>query len=192
MGGNLDYAAAGYELSLLLNNQSSGDSSTLVSDITNDINTNFNSAFGGAETSSDGVVTYGRMVGRNMSLSKAASNMTDENNSKHSEAIRKRDTYTRQGEINEWQAQNKLDTLFFLQILFIFLAIVIFLLFLRQGEILNDYAIYLIVGVLLLVVVAVLWNRASYTAQTRDKRYWNRRYIGLDDSNLSSTSQCSP
>jgi len=118
--------------------------------------------------------------------------MTDQNNSKVSEARRQKDTYTRQGEINEWQAQNKMDTLFFLQILFIFLGLVIVLLFLRQGGIISDSVMYVIVGVLLLIVVGVLWNRASYTEMSRDKRYWNRRYLGLNDSNLSSTSQCSP
>jgi len=168
------------------------DYSQVIDDITKEMNNDFNNFFSGAETSSDGTITYGRMVGRNMSLSKAASVMTDQNNSKVSEARRQKDTYTRQGEINEWQAQNKMDTLFFLQILFIFLGLVIVLLFLRQGGIISDSVMYVIVGVLLLIVVGVLWNRASYTEMSRDKRYWNRRYLGLNDSNLSSTSQCSP
>jgi hypothetical protein len=187
----VNYGAAGYELSLLLNPSQGGNPQTIVNQITTDINNNFNQSFSGAETASDGVVTYGRMIGRNMTLSKVASELNDENNSTVNESKMKRDTYTRQGEINEWQAQNKLDTLFFLQILFIFLGIVIVLMFLRQGGIVSTPALYMAVGIFLLVVIGVLWNRASYTEKSRDKRYWNRRYIGLADANLN-TAQCAP
>jgi hypothetical protein len=187
----VNYGAAGYELSLLLNDSQGGNSQTIIDQITTDINSNFNNSFTGAETSSDGVVTYGRMIGRNMTLSKVAGDLNDSNVAMENETKKKRDTYTRQGEINEWQAQNKLDTLFFLQILFIFLGITIVLIFLRQAGIIGSGAMYMIVGILVVVVIGVLWNRVSYTEKSRDKRYWNRRYIGLDDSNLSA-SQCSP
>jgi len=186
-----NYAAAGYELSLLLNPAQGGNSQTIVNQIQADTNTNFNTSFSGAETASGGLVTYGRMIGRNMSLSESASKLTDENNSKKNNIIKERDTYTRQGEINEWQAQNKLDTLFFLQILFIFFGLVIVLIFLAQGGMLSNTVMYIIVGILLLIVIGVLWNRAAYTEKSRDKRYWNRRYLGLGDSNAGA-SQCSP
>jgi hypothetical protein len=90
------------------------------------------------------------------------------------------DTFTRQGEINEWQAQNKLDTLFFLQTLFIYLTAFVVLLFLRRYDLLPSPAFYLLSGILTVAVVGILWNRAYYTAFSRDKRYWNRRFIGLD------------
>jgi hypothetical protein len=122
-----NYAAAGYELSLLLNPSRGGNSQAIVNQIQADTNSNFNTSFSGAETASNGLVTYGRMIGRNMSLSDSASKLTENNNSKKNNIIKERDTYTRQGEINEWQAQNKLDTLFFLQILFIFFLLVFFI-----------------------------------------------------------------
>ena len=189
--GQVNYGAAGYQLSLLLNNSQGGNPQTIIDQITSDINSNFNTSFSTAETASDGVVTYGRMIGRNMTLAHVATDLNDSNTHIENETKRKRDTYTRQGEINEWRAQNKLDTLFFLQILFIFLAITIVLLFLRQADILGSGAMYMIVGILLLIVIGVLWNRVSYTEKNRDKRHWNRRYIGLDDSSLSA-SQCAP
>jgi len=189
---NINYAAAGYELSLLLNNQGASDYSRIINQIDTDSKTDFNSSFTNAQNASGSVLTYGQMIGRNMSLSNAASTMTNANRDAQNLASNQKDTYTRQAEINEWSAQNKLDTLFFLQILFIFLGIIIVLIFLRQAGIMSGVSVNMTIGILLLVVIGVLWNRASYTAKSRDSRYWNRRFLGLSDSNLSVTAQCSP
>jgi hypothetical protein len=163
------------------------DYDAAINNISNEINTQFNSSFAQAEKSFDV-----KAIGNNISITKTVSDVEKVNTSKLNEITREKDTYTRQGEINEWQAQNKLDTLFFLQILFIYLGIVIVLIFLRQAEVISNGSVYVVGGVLLLVVIGVLWNRSSYTEKSRDKRYWNRRYIGLNDSNLSATAQCSP
>lgn len=163
------------------------DYEAAIKNISDQVNTNFNTSLAQAEKSFD--VTS---IGNNITIAKTVSEVGKVNTSKLNEITRERDTYTRQGEINEWQAQNKLDTLFFLQILFIYLGIVIILIFLRQAGVLSNGSVYTVSGVLLLVVIGVLWNRASYTEKSRDKRYWNRRYIGLNDSNLSATAQCSP
>jgi hypothetical protein len=99
-----------------------------------------------------------------------------------------KDTYIRQGEINEWQAQNKLDTLFFLQTLFLFFTLMVVLMFLRRFSIVTTGMLYMIGGLFTVILVGILWNRASYTFNSRDPRYWNRRYIGLKDSGLSAKS----
>jgi hypothetical protein len=101
-----------------------------------------------------------------------------------------KDTYARQGEINEWQAQNKLDTLFFLQITFLFFTVIVFLLFLRQYKILTTSVMWISISVLAVLVIGTLVSRISYTANSRDKRYWNRRYLGLEDSGLSAKIAC--
>lgn len=81
----------------------------------------------------------------------------------------------RQYEINEWTSNNKLDTLFFFQILFIGLTLMVPLLYLRRIGIIPGSIFY---GISFLIVVAIVLTvavRAQYTIYTRDKRYWNRR-----------------
>jgi hypothetical protein len=84
-------------------------------------------------------------------------------------------TSKRQFEINEWTANNKLDTLFVLQLLFIGLTLLVPLLYLNRIGILPSSAYY---GVSLIVLIAIILTfvvRLQYTSQTRDLRFWNRR-----------------
>jgi len=149
---------------------------------------NFSQAFNGAEGAGQDVLTYGKLLSRNITISNIAQQMTAQNN----QVIHgPKDTATRQAEINEWQAQNKLDTLFFLQILFLFFTVTVILIFLQQWGVLPRQIFTLIIGILAVIVIGVLWNRASYTSQSRDKRHWNRRYLGLSDSGISAETQCS-
>ena len=143
-----------------------------------------------AAANSDNALTYGMYLSRNKTIADIAVDMTEQNKKINNGA---KDTYTRQAEINEWQAQNKLDTLFFLQILFLFLCVVTVCVFLRQYGVLPSSAMYMFIGILTFILVGILWNRMSYTRSSRDKRYWNRRYIGLDDggSGLTAKLQCS-
>ncbi len=143
-----------------------------------------------ADTTGSAALTYGAYMSRNLTIGDVAKSLIDQNNS----AIKggAKDTFARQSEINEWQAQNKLDTLFFLQILFLYFSLLVITFYLRQSGILPSIAVYIIAGLGLLIAAGVLWNRASYTQISRDKRYWNRRYIGLEDAgDLSAKLQCS-
>lgn len=83
----------------------------------------------------------------------------------------------RQFEINEWYNQNKLETLFFLQIFFIvsmLMAVVIYLQ--KQGAITSETAA--LITVLLCVIVAATGvYRYYYTRRVRDTRLWHRRYF---------------
>jgi hypothetical protein len=155
-------------------------------DETNNLFTSLNSAAQNAQQA----LTYGMYLSRNKTISDIAVDMTEQNKRQNTGA---RDTYTRQAEINEWQAQNKLDTFFFLQCSFLYLSIIVILLFLRQYGAMPDMSLYILIGILTVILVGILWNRASYTSNSRDKRYWNRRFIGLDDagSGLQAKLQCS-
>jgi hypothetical protein len=81
----------------------------------------------------------------------------------------------RQYEINEWTSNNKLDTLFFYQLLLITLTLMAPLLYLQKNGIIPSTAFYGITGILAIAVVLTLIVRAQYTYGTRDLRYWNRR-----------------
>ncbi len=81
----------------------------------------------------------------------------------------------RQFEVNEWTSGNKLDTLFFFQLLFISLMLIAPLLYYNRLGIIPSGAFY---GILSLIVIALLLTiiiRARYTEVIRDYRFWNRR-----------------
>jgi hypothetical protein len=146
-------------------------------------------ALNAAEQQSNTALTYGAYLGRNMTIRTIANELTQENKRVNTGA---RDTYSRQSEINEWAAQNKMDTLFFLQILFLYFSVIVIALFFRQSGLFPNSILYMIIVVGLIITLGILWNRASYTTNSRDKRFWNRRYIGLNDAgDLSAKLQCS-
>jgi len=188
----INYQSAGYDFSLL--NGVAYDATTanqVKSEATAYQNDEFKAIFSPSLTMSDSAVNTGRLVGRNASLSQLSHDITLVNADQQNASNATADTNTRQGEINEWEAQNKLDTLFFLQILFLYFSAVVILLYLRQGKILGSTSVYGGIGGLLLIVIGVLWNRVSYTNLSRDSRYWNRRYIAANPNGLLSTNQCS-
>lgn len=82
---------------------------------------------------------------------------------------------TRQYEINEWSYNNKMDTLFVFQILFVTLLLAAGLAYLNRIGLLSTTFLGLLVGILLFVDIAILINRFMYTQKVRDQRYWNRR-----------------
>jgi hypothetical protein len=82
---------------------------------------------------------------------------------------------TRQQQINEWSNSNKLDTLYFLQILFISLIIICLLIFLKSmGFISLTLQIYLMIIVTAFAVLTLI-TRARYTSAVRDSRYWDKK-----------------
>lgn len=151
--------------------------------------TNFVNTMNASDAQSQQMLTYGVLLSRNESLKSLADETTKSNLSVATGGTK--DTYARQGEINEWQAQNKLDTLFFLQTLFIFFAFMVVMLYFRKAGTLTTVPFYIFLGVALLILIGILWNRASYTMNYRDQRYWNRRFVGLSDSGgLAAKAQC--
>jgi hypothetical protein len=85
------------------------------------------------------------------------------------------DNSRRQFEINEWTSNNRRDTLFVFQIIFISILLnTVFLALYRYG--ITGGAFYTFVTFFILIImVFIIINRANYTEHTRDKRYWNRR-----------------
>jgi hypothetical protein len=139
-----------------------------------------------ADMNSQSALTYGMYLSRNNTIANIASDLTEENKKVVGGL---KDTVTRQYEINEWQAQNKLDTLFFFQTSFLFFVFVVVLILLERFGIINNMTFYIVSGFALLILIGILWNRSTYTERSRDKRHWNRRFIGLDQD-LSAKNQC--
>jgi hypothetical protein len=186
----IDYAfpaADSATLSALANTGSLSSSSqaALISSINTAETNNFLQTLNSADSSSNNSLTYAVLLSRNKTISDIAKDMTAENKKVTNGS---KDTYVRQAEINEWQAQNKLDTLFFLQLLFLFFTLMVFLLFLRRYGIMTNGMLWIFGIFFTLVLIGTMWNRASYTSNSRDQRYWNRRFIGLEDAGLGASS----
>jgi hypothetical protein len=165
--------------------------SKLQTAVTQQVDANFIQALNTSEGTANNAQTYGTLLNRNQSIINIANDMIKMNSNTSGNSGQEKDTYARQGEINEWQAQNKLDTLFFLQASFLYFTLVVVTIFLRQYGILPGSVMWTINVLFGIILIGILWNRASYTYNSRDKRYWNRRFIGLADSGLSAKAMCS-
>ena len=86
-----------------------------------------------------------------------------------------KDLTRRQTEINEWYFNDKLETLFFLQLFFIvILAEAIVLYFQKNSLITAPFAAFLTFLLLGSVIITGLY-RNRYTEDTRDARFWHRK-----------------
>lgn len=98
----------------------------------------------------------------------------------------------RQNEINEWSNQNKLDTLFFLQTLFIGLCLIAFVLFLKVSGIVPTRVFIMVTIIVGILIVLTFILRHRFTSVSRDSRYWNKaRFPKQADENTSSSSSSS-
>lgn len=82
---------------------------------------------------------------------------------------------TRNAEIKEWYFNNKLDTLFVFQLLFLSLCLLAFLAYLMKLGFFGTGFFGMLVGLLIIILILVIANRAVYTEKVRDKRYWSKR-----------------
>jgi len=80
----------------------------------------------------------------------------------------------RQNEVNEWSNQNKLDTLFFLQVMFVGLCFMAVLLFLSMNGIIPSYLFKMFSVIVTILIILTLILRARFTSVARDSRYWHK------------------
>jgi len=99
---------------------------------------------------------------------------------------------TRQQEINEWANNNKLDTLFFLQILFVVLTFISSMVFLNSVNLISSYLLNLLIVLSAAFAVFVLITRARYTSVLRDSRYWHKQRFGKQEGPRMKNSQRCP
>jgi len=85
---------------------------------------------------------------------------------------------TRQYEINEWAYENKMDTLFVFQIIFVTVLLAAALVYINRIGLLSSSLLGVLVGILLIVDIGLFLNRYYYTQRTRNQRYWNKRQFG--------------
>ena len=86
-----------------------------------------------------------------------------------------KDLTRRQAEINEWYFNDKLETLFFLQMFFIVLLCMSIIMYLQKNGIMStQFAAYMTM-ILLIAVVGTGVYRSRFTKEYRDNRFWNKR-----------------
>jgi hypothetical protein len=95
------------------------------------------------------------------------------------------DLANRQVQVNEWSYNNKMDTLFVFQILFISLLFVGLLLILKGYGIVNGGFVWYSMFVTLILVMMIIINRSVYTKSRRDTRFWNKKRFQDDNSRES-------
>ena len=90
---------------------------------------------------------------------------------------------TRQIRMNDYAYQNKMDTLFFFQILLLSLLILcIFAYGSRMGFFSTALVIY--IGIILIFINTILFlGRYAYTVNLRDPNLWSRRRFAYETSN---------
>ena len=87
----------------------------------------------------------------------------------------------RQNEINEWAANDKMDTIFVFQILFVTILAIAGLTYLQRAGFFSQALLGLLAGIFVFIDVVVIVNRSLYTKKTRNQRYWNRREFPKKD-----------
>jgi hypothetical protein len=91
----------------------------------------------------------------------------------------------RQIEINDWSYNNKMDTLFVFQILFISILFVSILAAFKQMGMIGSAFVWYTLFIIVILVVLIIINRSMYTNNTRDSRHWNKRHFGDDNMKAS-------
>jgi len=127
---------------------------------------------------------------RNSDLNRAQNNIVQIAEANTSSLQYDMDNTKRQFLVNEWYAQNKLESLFFLQVAF--LAMVSAMIVIMLGKmnlfpwIFGKYVVFIIASAAAILAV----YRFNYTRYTRDVRYWNKRKFSDSPGALKAGDAC--
>lgn len=99
---------------------------------------------------------------------------------------------TRQVQINEWSYNNKMDTLFVFQIVFILLLFSSIMVILKQMGTFGTPFMYYSISIATAIVAIIIINRIVYTQTKRDNVYWDRRVFKEDNIKKTPLSAGDP
>lgn len=156
----------------------------LISKLTNDMANSFNA---GLRTATGSAVNYdilSNYVVQSKNLDTTMSELAGQNTKNTNIAQGNAATNSRVREIKEWYYNNKLDTLFVFQLIFISICFLAVLAFLIKLGFINSAVFGICVGIAIVVMILIIANRAVYTEKVRDKRYWSKRNYGIVGSPL--------
>ena len=98
------------------------------------------------------------------------------------------DSLTRQRQINEWSYEEKMQTLFMMQLVFLVLLVLVASAALSSAGIITS-SIGMLIGVVAFAFIVVIWvYRYAYTRNIRDKVQWNKRHFSGDYAKAPTVS----
>lgn len=144
--------------------------------------TNFTNANQQLVTADNGITSAAYYLLRTQDLQQLATDVNNVTTKQATEISINKELANRQYEINEWSNSNKMDTLYFLQVLFISLTLSGVLLFLMKNGLLPSYLFGLFSFLIVVFAIIVLLWRWRFTAVKRDGTYWNKQRWGQPSS----------
>jgi len=143
--------------------------------VTKEHSDNFQKVYGDMTRASDGTTNIMYYHTRNKDLDNTQKAVFDKTKSEADAITFDSQNAKRQFEMNEWTANNKMDTLFFFQLLLIVLTITAPLLYANKIGLIPSSVYYGVSALVGVAVILTLIVRAQYSLKSRDTRYWNRR-----------------
>lgn len=147
----------------------------LYNDVTGKKDAAINAAYGELLANSNALHGMNYYLKRNTQLNAVQNDIIGTATAQASAIQEDQNLAIRQNEINEWEASNKLDTLFVYQMLLIGLSIMIILTYLYRQNMIGSSIFYGVGLLLALIITFTIVNRAQYTKSVRDRRFWNKR-----------------
>jgi len=147
----------------------------LYNDVTGKKDAAINAAYGELLANSNALHGMNYYLKRNTQLNAVQNDIIGTATAQASAIQNDQNLAIRQNQINEWEASNKLDTLFVYQMLLIGLSIMIILTYLYRQNMIGSSIFYGVSLLLSLIIIFTIVNRAQYTKSVRDRRFWNKR-----------------
>jgi len=158
-----------------LNSFISQRKSDVYNSVSKEHSDNFQKVYGDLTRASDGTSNILYYHTRNKDLDNTQQAVFDKTQSEANAILTDSQNSKRQFQINEWTSSNKMDTLFFFQLLLIVLTLMAPLLYANKIGMIPQTVYYGVSGLIGIAVVLTLIVRAQYTGYSRDNRFWNRR-----------------
>lgn len=161
-----------------------GQASTLQSTLTGQFADSFGQSLANTQNTARNFDIMTNYTTQSSNLNTVVKDLAGTQDYNMSTAKRNSDTAQRNQEIKEWYYNNKLDTLFVFQLIFISLCVLAAIAFAAKMGFISNTLVGVLIGFQIVVIILIISNRAIYTEKVRNKRYWNKRIYGVVGSSL--------
>ena len=161
-----------------------GQASTLQSTLTGQFADSFGQSLSNTQNTARNFDIMTNYTTQSKNLNTVVSDLAGTQDFNLSTAKRNSDTAQRNQEIKEWYYNNKLDTLFVFQLIFISLCALAAIAFAAKMGFISNTLVGILIGFEVVIMILLISNRAIYTDKVRNKRYWNKRIYGVVGSAL--------
>ena len=161
-----------------------GQASTLQSTLTGQFADSFGQSLSNTQNTARNFDIMTNYTTQSKNLNTVVSDLAGTQDFNLSTAKRNSDTAQRNQEIKEWYYNNKLDTFFVFQLIFISLCALAAIAFAAKMGFISNTLVGIFIGIQIVVMILLISNRAIYTEKVRNKRYWNKRIYGVVGSPL--------